>query len=160
MVTGTRKRCNAEVVEMGTAPHSGPRTSTPREPTAGPPGDTTTRVPPPPEAVPDQHHQLDRQLAVLEGARAELESGWVQGRWWEVTAGGHPGHVDGACLVGALIRAGSGRNSENSKSNENSKNSGNNENSESGENSARGPGDLRTGTNPAAPRGQRDKAVQ
>jgi hypothetical protein len=81
---------------------------------------------PPPEAVPDQHHQLNRQLAVLEGAQDELESGWVQGRWWEVTAGGHPGHVDGACLVGALIRAGSGRNSENSK------------NSESGENSATG----------------------
>ena len=64
--------------------------------------------------------QLDRQLAVLEGARAELEAGWVQGGWWSVSsrdgsprlvngyaaAGGTPDHVDGACLVGALVRAG------------------------------------------------------
>jgi hypothetical protein len=122
---------------MGVARHSGPRTS---QEDAG--GTEVTaprrwqtawhRVLPPPEAVPDQHHQLNRQLAVLEGAQDELESGWVQGRWWEVTAGGHPGHVDGACLVGALIRAGSGRNSKNSENSENSKNS------ESGENSATG----------------------
>jgi hypothetical protein len=66
--------------------------------------------------------QLDRQLAVLEGARAELDAGWVQGGWWATgsgdgstrlvsgyaTAGGHPDHVEGVCLVGALIRAGSG----------------------------------------------------
>jgi hypothetical protein len=63
--------------------------------------------------------QLTGQLAVLEGARAELEAGWVQGGWWSVTtadggqrlatgdAGGGPAHVDGACLVGALARAGS-----------------------------------------------------
>ena len=63
--------------------------------------------------------QLNGQLAVREGARAELEAGWVQGRWWSVTsadgdrqpvtgdAGGSPAHVDGACLVGALARAGS-----------------------------------------------------
>jgi hypothetical protein len=63
--------------------------------------------------------QLKGQLAVLEGARAELEAGWVQGGWWSVTsadgthrlatgdAGGSPAHVDGACLVGALARAGS-----------------------------------------------------
>jgi hypothetical protein len=63
--------------------------------------------------------QLNGQLAVLEGARAELEVGWVQGGWWAVTsadgnqqlatgdAGGSPVHVDGACLVGALARAGS-----------------------------------------------------
>ena len=63
--------------------------------------------------------QLNGQLAVLEGARAELEAGWVQGGWWSVTsadgdqrlvtgdAGGSPAHVDGACLVGALARAGS-----------------------------------------------------
>ncbi len=63
--------------------------------------------------------QLNGQLAVLEGARAELEAGWVQGAWWSVTsadgdhrlatgdAGGSPAHVDGACLVGALARAGS-----------------------------------------------------
>ena len=30
--------------------------------------------------------QLNRQLAVLEGARAELEVGWVQGGWWSVTS--------------------------------------------------------------------------
>ena len=66
--------------------------------------------------------QLNRQLAVLEGARAELEVGWVQGGWWSVTSadgnqrlvtgyaaagGGSPDHVDGSCLVGALARAGS-----------------------------------------------------
>jgi hypothetical protein len=67
--------------------------------------------------------QLNRQLAVLEGARAELEAGWVQGGWWAVSsadgglrlvggyeaAGGHPDRVGGACLVGALARAGSRR---------------------------------------------------
>jgi hypothetical protein len=65
--------------------------------------------------------QLDRQLAVLEEARAELEAGWVQGGWWTVSsadgsprlvtgpavAGGHPDRVDGVCLVGALVRTGS-----------------------------------------------------
>jgi hypothetical protein len=63
--------------------------------------------------------QLSGQLAVLEGARAELEAGWVQGGWWSVSsadgghrlvtgdAGGSPAHVDGSCLVGALARAGS-----------------------------------------------------
>jgi hypothetical protein len=61
---------------------------------------------PPPEAIPDQHHELSQQLAVLEGARAELEAGWVQGTWWVVTAGEGPDHVDGVCLVGALVRAG------------------------------------------------------
>jgi hypothetical protein len=62
--------------------------------------------------------QLNGQLAVLEGARAELEAGWVQGGWWSVTsadgdrrpvtgdAGGRPVHIDGACLVGALARGG------------------------------------------------------
>jgi len=67
---------------------------------------------PPPEAIPDQHHELTQQLAVLEGARAELEAGWVQGSWWSATTGGDPDHVDGVCLVGALIRAGTSRNSE------------------------------------------------
>jgi hypothetical protein len=65
--------------------------------------------------------RLNRQLAVLEGARAELEAGWVQGGWWTVSlsdgtprlvtgyaaAGDHPDRVDGVCLVGALVRAGS-----------------------------------------------------
>jgi hypothetical protein len=62
--------------------------------------------------------QLNGQLAVLEGARAELGTGWVQGAWWSVTsadddrrpvtggAGGRPAHIDGACLVGALARGG------------------------------------------------------
>jgi hypothetical protein len=67
--------------------------------------------------------QLNGQLAVLEGARDELELGWVQGGWWTVSpgdggpggttgnaaAGGHPDQVDGVCLVGALVRAGSHR---------------------------------------------------
>ena len=66
--------------------------------------------------------QLNRQLSVLEGARIELEAGWVQGGWWATgsgdgkpnlatgfaAAGGHPDYVDGVCLVGALVRAGSG----------------------------------------------------
>jgi hypothetical protein len=75
--------------------------------------------PPSAELVMDQ---LNRQLAVLEGARAELEVGWVQGGWWSVTSadgnqrlvtgyaaagGGRPDHVDGSCLVGALARSGS-----------------------------------------------------
>jgi hypothetical protein len=65
--------------------------------------------------------QLNGQLAVLEGARAELETGWVQGGWWATrskdgsarlatgyaAAGGPPDQVDGACLVGAIMRAGS-----------------------------------------------------
>jgi len=76
-------------------------------------------APPSAELVLDQ---LNRQLAVLEGARAELEASWVQGGWWSVTTadgnqrlvtgyaaagGGSPDHVDGSCLVGALARAGS-----------------------------------------------------
>ena len=73
------------------------------------------RMTPPPEDVQDQ---LEGLLAVLEAARAELAAGWVQGGWWAVgsaggglrlvddvaAAGGRPGHVDGACLVGALAR--------------------------------------------------------
>lgn len=65
--------------------------------------------------------QLNRQLALLEGARTELEAGWVQGGWWATSsqdgsvrlatgyaaAGGHPDQIDGACLIGAIVRAGS-----------------------------------------------------
>lgn len=65
--------------------------------------------------------QRSRLLAVLEAARTELDAGWVQGGWWATSSsdgsprlvtgyapqGGHPDHVDGVCLVGALVRAGS-----------------------------------------------------
>jgi hypothetical protein len=74
---------------------------------------------PPPEI---QHACLERLLALLEAARTELSAGWVQGGWWAVrTTAGRPsvltglaagaaagGPVSAACLVGALIRAGSG----------------------------------------------------
>ena len=96
----------------------------PREHVADAPGwwqRVWRRLMPPPSAelVLDQ---LNGQLAVLEGARAELEVGWVQGGWWSVTSadgnqrlvtgyaaagGGSPDHVDGSCLVGALARVGS-----------------------------------------------------
>lgn len=87
---------------------------------------------PPPEGIPDQHHELIRQLAVLEEARAELEAGWVQGSWWAVTAGEGQDHVDGVCLVGALVRAGTGRSSGTGPS------AGTGRNSESSENAATG----------------------
>src|SRR5215471_1820324 len=65
--------------------------------------------------------QLNRQLTLLERARAELEAGWVQGGWWAVSsadgspilvvgyaaAGDSPDRVEGVCLVGALMHAGS-----------------------------------------------------
>jgi len=88
----------------------------------------------PPEAIPDQHDELNQQLAVLEGARAELEAGWVQGSWWAVTAGEGPDHVDGVCLVGALVRAGTGR----STSTSTGSNSDTGSNSESSENATTG----------------------
>jgi hypothetical protein len=99
---------------------------------------------PPPKAIPDQRHELDQQLAVLEGARAELEAGWVQGSWWAVTAGEGPGHVDGVCLVGALVRAGTGRGADVSRSAGTGRgtstggNSGTGRNSETSENAATG----------------------
>src|SRR5689334_25014731 len=105
-------------VELDVAQYGGPRTATPATPgELGAPAVTQPRwwqrawrqVLPSPEAIPDQHHELNQQLAVLEGARAELEAGWVQGSWWAVTAGEGPDHVDGVCLVGALVRAGTGR---------------------------------------------------
>src|SRR5690242_6092077 len=96
----------------------------PREHVADAPGwwqRVWRRLMPPPSAelILDQ---LNRQLAVLEGARAELEVGWVQGGWRSVTSadgnqrlgsgfaaagGGRPDHVDGSCLVCSLARAGS-----------------------------------------------------
>jgi hypothetical protein len=102
---------------------AGPGLATSREVTAEPsePGwwrRVWRRLVPPPSAELIVA-QLNGQLAVLEGARAELEAGWVQGGWWLVTsadgdrrlvtgdAGGTPAHVDGSCLVGALARAGS-----------------------------------------------------
>jgi len=96
----------------------------PREHIAGAPGwwqRVWRRLMPPPSAELILG-QLNRQLAVLEGARAELEVGWVQDGWWSVTSadgnqrlvtgyaaagGGRPDHVDGSCLVGALAWAGS-----------------------------------------------------
>jgi hypothetical protein len=66
------------------------------------------------------HAHLERVLAVLETAREQLAAGWVEGGWWSVRTesgpvlvGGlaaglrqDPGPVEGACLVGALVRAG------------------------------------------------------
>src|SRR2546429_2428609 len=121
-VVTTRKRCDAGMVTTGMMRPV--ESAAPREHAADAPG-WWHRVwrrlmsPPSAELVLDQ---LNRQLAVLEGARAELEVGWVQGGWWSVTSadgnqrlvtgypapgGGPPDHVDRSCLVGALARAGS-----------------------------------------------------
>jgi len=68
-----------------------------------------------------QQAVLERMLALLESARAEVSAGWVQGGWWTTSAGGNrqalvrrlgdgpsdPHAVGAVCLVGALIRAGS-----------------------------------------------------
>ena len=67
-----------------------------------------------------QHAVLERLLALLEAARADLSAGWAQDGWWATPAGGGqqilvtglaaggsaPHHADAVCLVGALIRAG------------------------------------------------------
>jgi hypothetical protein len=122
MVT-RRERCDAEVVSTSMVPSADLVTS--REPAAlraaadrGWWRRLWQRLMRPPSAELILA-QLNGQLAVLEGARAELETGWVQGGWWSVTsadgdrqlvtgdAGGSPAHIDGACLVGALARAGS-----------------------------------------------------
>ena len=75
----------------------------------------------PPPGV--QHAGLERLLALLEAARAELAAGWVQDGWWTSPADGGqqvlvtglaagrstPATVGAVCLVGALIRAGAGQ---------------------------------------------------
>lgn len=67
-----------------------------------------------------QHAVLERLLALLEAARADLSAGWVQDGWWATPADGGqhilltglaagasaPHNADAVCLVGALIRAG------------------------------------------------------
>jgi hypothetical protein len=67
-----------------------------------------------------EHAVLERVLALLEEARADLSAGWVQDGWWGRPAGDGrqlvvtglaagpsvPGAAQAACLVGALIRAG------------------------------------------------------
>jgi hypothetical protein len=67
-----------------------------------------------------QHAVLERLLALLEAARADLSAGWVQDGWWATPAdggrqilvtglaagGSAPHNTDAVCLVGALIRAG------------------------------------------------------
>ena len=122
LVTG-RERCDAGVMKSDMMLRTGTGSAVSREVTAEPgePGwwrRVWRRLMPPPSAELILA-QLNGQLAVLEGARAELEAGWVQGGWWSVTsadgdhrlatgdAGGSPAHIDGACLVGALARAGS-----------------------------------------------------
>ena len=81
----------------------------------------TLAAPQPPHEI--QHAVLERLLALLEAARAELSAGWVQGGWWStpsrdgrqilltgLAAGPSAQETVGAvCLVGALIRAGSGQ---------------------------------------------------
>ncbi|HEX9042220.1 MAG TPA: hypothetical protein VF838_14535 [Trebonia sp.] len=67
-----------------------------------------------------QHAVLERLLALLEAARADLSAGWAQDGWWAIPAdggqqilvtglaagGSAPHNADAVCLVGALIRAG------------------------------------------------------
>lgn len=67
-----------------------------------------------------QHEVLERVLALLEAAWADVSAGWAQDGWWATPAesGQHvlatglaagasaPHRADGVCLVGALIRAG------------------------------------------------------
>jgi hypothetical protein len=78
-----------------------------------------------PQRLPHELQQaaLERLLALLEAARADLSAGWVQGGWWTTPSGGGrqtlvtglavgpsvPERVGAVCLVGALIRAGSGQ---------------------------------------------------
>ena len=76
---------------------------------------------PPRQSLPEiQHAVLERLLALLEAAHADLSAGWAQDGWWAtpadggqqilvtgLAAGGSAPHNAGAvCLAGALIRAG------------------------------------------------------
>lgn len=70
-----------------------------------------------------QHAALERLLALLEAARAEVSAGWVQDGWWTSPADGGqqilltgvaaglsaPATAGAVCLAGALIRAGAGQ---------------------------------------------------
>lgn len=67
-----------------------------------------------------EHAALERVLALLEAARADLSAGWVQGSWWaRPAADGRqilvtglasgpsvPAAAQATCLVSALVRAG------------------------------------------------------
>lgn len=67
-----------------------------------------------------QHTVLERVLALLDAARADLPTGWVQDGWWATPAdsgqrilatglaagASTPRGADAVCLVGALVRAG------------------------------------------------------
>lgn len=67
-----------------------------------------------------QHAVLERVLALLEAAHADVSAGWAQDGWWATPAAGGqrvlatglaagastPNRADAVCLVGALIRAG------------------------------------------------------
>ncbi len=79
---------------------------------------------PPRHSLPEiQHAVLERLLALLEAARADLSAGWAQDGWWAIPAAGGqqilvtglaagasvPPNAGAACLVGALIRAGAGQ---------------------------------------------------
>jgi len=75
---------------------------------------------PRPSRLEIQHAVLERLLALLEAARADLSAGWVQDGWWAAPADGGqqtlvtglaagvsaPHQANAVCLVGALIRAG------------------------------------------------------
>jgi hypothetical protein len=67
----------------------------------------------PPSPAVDRSARLGDVCAVLDGARAVIERGWVQDRWLVTpapaahrsTAADVPPDVSGACLVGAVVHA-------------------------------------------------------
>lgn len=76
---------------------------------------------PPRQSLPEiQHAVLERVLALLEAACADVSAGWAQDGWWATPArdgrrvlatglaagAATPHRADAVCLVGALIRAG------------------------------------------------------